>query len=36
MGVKIDGKTPKEISAEIDAGVYDEILNKYESSGGKA
>jgi large subunit ribosomal protein L11 len=35
MGVKIDGKTPKEILAEIEAGIYDEILNKYENIGDK-
>ena len=34
MGVKIDGKTPKEVLAEIEAGVYDEVISKYEGGGG--
>ncbi|MEM0023947.1 MAG: 50S ribosomal protein L11 [Thermofilaceae archaeon] len=34
MGVKIDGKTPKEVMKELERGVYDEILRKFELGGG--
>lgn len=34
MGVKINNKAPKEILSEIEAGIYDEVLAKYEKSGG--
>ncbi len=34
MGVKIDGKTPKEVLAEVEAGMYDEIISRYEKGGG--
>jgi len=36
MGVKIDGKTPKEALAEIEAGAYDEIINEYEKGEGES
>ncbi len=31
MGVNVEGKDPRIVSKEIDQGVYDEIINKYES-----
>ncbi|MEM0042711.1 MAG: 50S ribosomal protein L11 [Thermofilaceae archaeon] len=34
MGVKIEGKTPKEVLKELERGVYDEILRKFELGGG--
>jgi len=34
MGVKIDGKAPKEVLKEIDGGVYDSIISKYGMGGG--
>ncbi|MGC9148275.1 MAG: 50S ribosomal protein L11 [Sulfolobales archaeon] len=30
IGLTVDKKDPKEVSKEIDAGVYDEIFKKYE------
>lgn len=30
MGVTVEGKNPKEVSKELDAGVYDDLLKKYE------
>lgn len=30
MGVKIDGKTPKEVLKELERGAYDELIGKYE------
>lgn len=36
MGVKIDGKTPKEVLAEVEAGAYDEIISRYERGVGGA
>jgi len=35
MGVKIDGKAPKEVIKEIDSGVYDSIISKYEMGEGE-
>lgn len=31
MGVNIEGKDPRVITKEIDQGVYDDIIKKYES-----
>ena len=30
IGITVNGKDPKEVQAEIDRGVYDEVLLKYE------
>lgn len=30
MGVNVEGKNPKIVQKEIDQGVYDDILKKYE------
>ncbi|MDT7889590.1 MAG: 50S ribosomal protein L11 [Desulfurococcales archaeon] len=30
IGITVDGKDPKEVQAEIDKGLYDEIILKYE------
>lgn len=30
MGVTIEGKPPKQFIAEVEKGVYDEIISKYE------
>lgn len=29
MGIRVDGKAPDEVMREVDAGKYDEILNRY-------
>ncbi|HIP66735.1 MAG TPA: 50S ribosomal protein L11 [Candidatus Nanopusillus sp.] len=31
MGVTADGKNPKEATRDVDAGKYDELINKYKS-----
>jgi large subunit ribosomal protein L11 len=31
MGVKVDGKPPKDVIKEINEGKYDELIKKYES-----
>ncbi len=36
IGLTVEGKDPKEVVKEIDAGVYDEILKKYEEEWAKA
>lgn len=36
IGVTVDGKDPKAVTGEIDRGVYDEILARYEESWSKA
>ncbi len=36
MGVQIEGKSPKEVSREIDEGVYDEIFKQYEAEWGES
>ncbi len=33
MGVKIDGKTPKEVLRDVESGAYDHIISKYEAGG---
>ncbi len=33
MGVTIEGKSPKEVQREVDEGVYDDVLSKYEKGG---
>lgn len=30
MGVKVDGKPPKEVIREVEAGAYDDLVKKYE------
>jgi len=30
MGVSIEGKSPKEVQRELDQGVYDDVISKYE------
>lgn len=30
IGITVEGKDPKEVQAEIDRGVYDDIISKYE------
>ena len=36
MGVNVEGKSPKIVQKEIDQGVYDDILKKYEKEWEKA
>ena len=36
MGVNVEGKNPKVVQKEIDQGVYDDILKKYEKEWEKA
>ena len=31
LGIAVEGKSPKEVQKEIDAGVYDQIFAKYEA-----
>lgn len=31
IGLTVDGKDPKDVSKEIDQGLYDEVLKRYES-----
>lgn len=31
IGITVEGKDPKEVSRDIDRGVYDDILKKYEN-----
>ncbi|MDW8003715.1 MAG: 50S ribosomal protein L11 [Thermofilaceae archaeon] len=33
MGIKIDGKTPKELLKAVDDGSYDELIKKLEKGG---
>jgi len=37
MGVLVNGKNPKDVQREIDEGVYDDLLRKYEKEwvGGR-
>ncbi len=35
MGVTVDGKSPKQVQREVDAGAYDHILSKYEKEWGE-
>lgn len=30
IGITVDGKDPKVVSREVDSGVYDDILARYE------
>ncbi|RLE51780.1 MAG: 50S ribosomal protein L11 [Candidatus Methanomethylicota archaeon] len=34
MGVTVEGKDPRDVQKEIDAGKYDEIISKYEEGEG--
>ncbi len=34
MGVTVDGKSPKEVQREIDQGLHDDLLRKYEKEWG--
>ncbi len=36
MGVNVEGKSPKAVQREIDEGVYDELLSKYEDEWREA
>jgi len=36
MGVNVEGKSPKVVQREIDEGVYDELLSKYEDEWREA
>mgnify|MGYP003885098803 CR=1 FL=1 len=36
MGVTVEGKNPKEVQREVDAGAYDDILKSYEKEWGEA
>ncbi len=36
IGLTVDGKDPKEVSQEVEQGVYDEILRRYEEEWSKA
>ncbi|RLF11208.1 MAG: 50S ribosomal protein L11 [Thermoprotei archaeon] len=31
LGIRVEGKNPKVVQKEIDQGVYDEIMSKYEA-----
>lgn len=31
MGITVEGKSPKEVTREVDEGVYDELIKKEES-----
>ncbi|RLE83155.1 MAG: 50S ribosomal protein L11 [Thermoprotei archaeon] len=33
MGVTVEGKNPKEVIKEVNEGIYDELLKKYEEGG---
>lgn len=35
IGITVDGKDPKVVTREVDEGVYDEILVRYEESWSK-
>ncbi|MDK6028531.1 50S ribosomal protein L11 [Ignisphaera sp. 4213-co] len=35
IGLTVEGKDPKEVSVELDKGLYDEILKKYEGEWSK-
>ena len=34
MGVTVEGKDPRQVQREIDQGLYDELLKKYEAESG--
>ncbi len=36
IGLTVDGKDPKEVVREVEQGVYDEILRRYEEEWSKA
>ncbi len=36
IGLTVDGKDPKEVIKEVDAGHYDEVLKRYEEQWSKA
>ncbi len=36
IGVTVDGKDPKVVIGEVDKGVYDEVLARYEGSWSSA
>ncbi len=36
MGIKVEGKSPKEVIKEINEGLHDELLSKYEAEWGGA
>lgn len=31
MGITVDGRSPKEVTKDVEAGKYDELIKKYES-----
>ncbi|MEL9940110.1 MAG: 50S ribosomal protein L11 [Ignisphaera sp.] len=35
IGLTVDGKDPKELVAELERGLYDEVLKKYEEEWSK-
>jgi len=35
IGITIDGKDPKQVSREVDEGLYDDVLSKYEDEWNK-
>lgn len=35
VGLTVDGKDPKEVSKEVDQGLYDEIIRRYEDEWQK-
>lgn len=36
IGLTVDGKDPKEVAKEVEQGVYDEVLKKFEEEWSKA
>jgi len=36
IGITVDGKDPKQVTQEVESGVYDAILSKYEEEWEKA
>ena len=36
LGITVDGKDPKQVTREVDEGLYDAVLAKYEEKWEKA